>query len=203
MQRLNHWIVSTSRRWWLVGLILLLNYLSFRILFGLEDAFEVITGLPVFDTQNNLTAAALLQQLPLYNGAALTAYLCFAAFDWVFPFVAALFQAVLWALLLRTNRSSIAQRLLQLNLPMWAFVTTIFDYLENISLLAILAVGSTAGGWLADVAIVCKRLKLTGLGLSTAITTGLLAFSVGHWLYRIWRGRQHTDAASASGSKIS
>lgn len=198
MQRLNHWIVRASRNWWLVGLILLMNYLSFRILFGLEDTFEAITGLPVLDTQNNLTASALTAQLPLYQGAALSAYLRFAAFDWVFPFVAALFQAVLWALLLRINRSNIAQRLLNWNLPLWAFVTTGFDYLENISLLSILALGPSRVEWLADVAILCKRLKLAGLTSSFAVTIGVHLFALRYWLVLLWRRRQQARVEAAT-----
>lgn len=199
MQKLNLWLVEWSRRWWIIVSILLMNYLSFRILFGLEDTFERITGIPVFDTQNNLTATTLTQQLPLYEGAARGAYLRFAAFDWVFPFVAALFLAVLWTLLLRITSTARAQQLLAWRLPLWAFVTTGFDYLENISLLAIIAIGSPGTPWIINAAIISKRLKLSGLAFSSAVTLGLTLFALSHWLYRIWRRHQSERAVMASG----
>ena len=73
--RFNDLLIRTSRSPWRFALIAVLNAAAFAALFALEDRFEVITGVPVFDTQNGLTPAALVKQLPLYQGEALTAYL--------------------------------------------------------------------------------------------------------------------------------
>ena len=66
MSRLNALLIRTSRSPWRFALVAALNAGAFAVLFALEDRFEAITGLPVFDTQNYLTPAALEQQLPLY-----------------------------------------------------------------------------------------------------------------------------------------
>jgi cellulose synthase/poly-beta-1,6-N-acetylglucosamine synthase-like glycosyltransferase len=163
-----------------------LNFVSFRVLFTLEDRFEAIAGVPTFDTQNDLTSATLLQQLPRYVGAARAAYGWFAAFDWVFPFIASLFLAVLWAWLLRTNALSIAQRLLQWTMPVWVFAVTLFDWLENISLIAIVYAGVRSAR-VVEAAIVWKQLKLAGLTASAAITVLLVVLALVGLLQRVWR----------------
>jgi len=188
MRTFATWLVAASRRWWIFGSIFVLNFVSFRVLFALEDRFEAIAGEPTFDTQNDLTVAAVLQQLPRYEGAARVAYGWFAAFDWVFPFVASLFLAVLWAWLLRTNTLPIAQRLLRWNMPMWVFAVTLFDWLENVSLLLIVY-GGAPSALLVETALVWKRLKLAGLTASAAITMLLVALAMIGWLYRMWRAR--------------
>jgi hypothetical protein len=194
MRKIKAWIIFASRTWWLFGIIFALNMVSLRVLFALEDRFQVATGLPVFDTQNDLTSITLLQQLPLYQGTARTAYLHFAAFDFVFPFVAASFLAVLWAWLLRSTTWPIADRLLRWNIPLLAFLVTLFDYLENVSLLTIIYAGFTWEG-AVNAAILFKRLKLTGLTLSSTLTGLLMTLAIANWLYRVWQARfQHAKA---------
>lgn len=188
MSKLNSLLIRTSRSPWRFALLAVLNASSFAILFALEDRFEAITGLPVFDTQNGLTPEALLWQLPLYQGEALEAYLTFAAFDFVFPFVAALFLAVTWELLLRVTPWRLTRRLLARGMPLYAFLGTGFDYLENLSLLSVLAM-DTPSGFIVDAAILCKRLKLAALGLSSALTMVLGVFALIALLQRLRRSR--------------
>lgn len=184
MYRVNSWLVRTSRSWWLFLVIVGATFSSLAFLFALENRFEAITGLPVFDTQNDLTPSSLLQQLPRYQGAALEAYLRFAAFDFVFPFVAALFVAVTWALLLRINPSQFVQRLAW-KLPVYAFLGTGFDYLENISLLSVIFLpAETPLGFVVNAAVFFKRLKLATLVLSNVLTVALLVLAAGAWFRR-------------------
>jgi len=138
MMKLNAALIRASRSPWRFAFVAVLNAGAFALLFTLEDRFEATTGLPVFDTQNGLTPEALLRQLPLYQGEALESYLYFAAFDFVFPLTAALFLAVTWALLLRVTPWRLTQRLLAWGLPLYAFLGTGFDYLENLSLLSVI-----------------------------------------------------------------
>lgn len=188
MSRLNAPIIRASRSPWRFALLAVLNALSFAVLFALEDRFEVTTGLPVFDTQNDLTPAALVQQLPLYQGEALEAYLTFAAFDFVFPFVAALFLAVTWALLLRVTPWQLAQRLLAWGLPLYAFLGTGFDYLENLGLLSVLVMDAPSA-FAVDAAVLFKRLKLAALALSSALTGVLGVLALIASLQRVRRSR--------------
>jgi len=183
MRRLTTWLVAASRKWWLFSSIFVLNLVSFRVLFALEDRFEAVAGVPTFDTQNDLTVATLLAQLPRYQGAAQAAYGWFAAFDWIFPFISALFLAVLWAWLLRTNPLSFAQRRLRWNMPVWVFAVTLFDWLENSSLVAIVY-GGVRSARVMEAALVWKQLKLAGLTASAAITVLLVALAGAGWKHR-------------------
>lgn len=155
--------VGISRRWWAVVLVFGLNFAAFSILFALEDQFEALAGVPTFDTQNDLTADLLREQLPLYVGEARAAYERFAAFDFVFPLVAGVFIAVILTLLLRINPLPIAARLLAWNLPLVPLIGTLWDYLENVSLLTILNAGANLTPTMIDAALLFKRLKLIWL----------------------------------------
>ena len=70
MGMLNSWLVAASRRWWLFGRIFVLNVVSLEVLFAVVDRFEAIAGVATFATQNSVTVATLLAQLPRYQGAA-------------------------------------------------------------------------------------------------------------------------------------
>ena len=199
MSRLNALLIRTSRSWWRFAILAALNAGAFVILFALEDRFEAITGLPVFDTQNGLTPELLVQQLPRYQGEALEAYLTFAAFDFVFPLVAALFLAVTWALLLRLTPWRLTQRLLAWGLPLYAFLVTGFDYLENVSLLSVILLDAPSA-LLVDAAILCKRLKLAALGLINALTGVLVVLALSAFLRRVGRsGRGRRPEQGAQG----
>ncbi len=183
MMKLNGLLVRTSCSWWRFAILAALNAGAFVILFALEDRFRAITGLPVFDTQNGLTPELLVQQLPRYQGEALAAYLYFAALDFVFPFVAALFLAVTWALLLR-----VTPWLLAWGLPLYALLGAGFDYLENVGLLSVIFLDAPST-LLVDTVILFKRLKLTALALSGALTGVLVVLALSVFLRRVWRSR--------------
>jgi len=186
--KLNAPLIRASRSPWRFALVAVLNAGAFAVLFALEDRFEAITGLPVFDTQNGLTPEALVQQLPLYQGEALEAYLAFAAFDFVFPLTAALFLAVAWVLLLRVTPWRVTQRLLAWGLPLYAFLGTGFGYLENLNLLNVIFL-DTPSAFAVEAAILFKRLKLTALALSGALTGVLVLVALSASVRRVWRSR--------------
>jgi hypothetical protein len=181
MGKLQELLLGVSRKWrWVVAFVVL-NFASFGILFALEGAFEALTSTPVYDTQNDLTQAQILEQLPLYQGEARDAYLRFAAFDFVFPLVSALFITLIWTLLLRLNRGRIAARLLAWRVPLLPLLITLFDYLENVGLLLVLAAAPSPDPALMEFALAFKRLKLFGLALvgpATIVIAALLAADV-------------------------
>jgi hypothetical protein len=194
MRNITGLMLRISRVWWAFLLVFVLNGLSFTILFGLEDQFEALTGQPVFDTQNDLTTDAVVKQLPLYQGEARDAYWRFWAFDFVFPLVAALFLAVVWAFALRNISWRINERLLRWNVPALAFVATLFDWLENVANFAVLTVGSDP--LFLNAVILFKRLKLVTLTISGAITMVLLVLLIVNVVYRIFRARQQLNASA-------
>lgn len=178
MAWLQNGLLKISRNWILFVVMLVVNFASFTILFALEDQFEALTGMPVYDTQNALTTTQIREQLPLYQGEALNAYLRFAAFDFVFPLVSAVFIAVVCTLLLRLNRLKIAQTLLRWRLPLVVLLITLFDYLENVFLLAVLAAAPAPDTALMNIALVFKQLKLAGLALTGPLVGILVALLI-------------------------
>jgi hypothetical protein len=178
-----------AAHWWALPLTFALNTASLLILFWLEDRFEALSGVPTFDTQNDLTAATLLNQLPRYQGEAASAYAAFSAFDFIFPFVSALFITVLWFLLLRLNKSQLAATLLRVGLPLFPLFTTLADYLENVSLLSILNAGGIPAPALIQMALLFKQTKLTLLSVDAFGTVLLIGFLLGNGVYQ-WVNRQ-------------
>lgn len=177
--------VELTKHWWFLLLMLLGNFASFYTLFALEDQFEALAGVPTFDTQNELSAEQLLEQLPLYEGEALAAYYRFAAFDFVFPLVSAIFLVVLWMLFLRFNDWDFAQKLLDNGFPLLPLLVTAFDYGENLFLLLVL----NGKPEMAAAAIFFKQLKLMGLAATGLISALLLLMLIANRLYRLYRKR--------------
>jgi len=194
MYLLNRLVLTISQKWWALLLVFILNMTAFTVLFSLEDQFETISNVPVFDTQNELTANILIQQLPLYRGDARSAYLRFAAFDFVFPLVAGLFLSVLWALLLRLNTWQGLQRFLLWNLPLFPLVGTAWDWLENVSLLILLNTSPDSNQVWIESALFFKRLKLIWLTIDGAITGLLLTLLLLNGIYRLLQ--RHTNSVA-------
>jgi hypothetical protein len=158
-----------SRSAWWYGLITALTFVSFAVLQGIDRQFARLTGLAVFDTQNNLTPVLLRMQLPYYQGEARALYAYFAGIDMIFPLVAALFLALTWSKLLRRMSQPDLHNRWMKRLPLVAFVPTLFDYLENLSFISIIFLGATAPA-VVEAAVLFKKLKLASLGLCAAIT---------------------------------
>jgi hypothetical protein len=172
-------LLRLSSRWWLVAGLVAMNLAAFQVLFALEAQFEAVSGRPTLDTQNELTAGALREQLPLYSGPAADAYMEFAAFDFVFPLVAGLTVAVLGTVLLRPNPSPRATSAIQLRLPLLLLLGTGFDYLENLAFLALLAGDpGTPSDVLVALALTAKAAKLTMLAVSGAALVALTGWLV-------------------------
>lgn len=177
MQTMTHFLVR-SARWWTVLLMFALNFVNFRLLFWLEEQFVALTGKPVFDTQNNLTKEGILAELPLYINEARTAYLNFAAYDFIFPLIAAFSLAFLWAWLLRNMTWRVGTIVLAWNIPSVPFLATLFDWGENIFLLSVVLTNGASGNGSISAALLFKRLKLTMLTVSGVVSIVLVGLSL-------------------------
>jgi hypothetical protein len=186
--RARDFLIALSCRWWSVALVVALNFAAFRVLFILEERFVAQTGTALFDTQNDLTVSRIIEQLPLYQGDARAAYYAFATFDFLFPLIAGIFLALIWTLLLRWNHHPGAHRLLSAGFPLLILLTTVWDWLENLSLLAIVALPASPPPAAMHAAILFKQLKLTWLFLSGPVTAALLLFLLINALQRGLRG---------------
>lgn len=183
MTRLRRLVQFLSGRWWLVLLVILVNSGSLLVLFWLEERFMALTGQPVIDTQNGITAAGVAEQIVLYSGEARSAYFAFAAFDFVFPFVGALVLAVVMSWLLRHNSTKLAERLLAWNMPLVVFMSTLFDWLENVSIVTTIGFGETAPAGLFTAVVVFKQLKLWTLSIGGGLVGLVFLFTCGVVVY--------------------
>ena len=174
MNLLTYW----SQSWRRVFLVFLLNSVSAAILLALEERFTAVTGLPVFDTQNELTVAMMVEQLPAYQGQALTAYYQFSAFDFWFPLIGGLFFAVVVTWLLRQSRLPLAQRAIERKLPLIFLASTLFDWLENIGFLTVIGQGTAVSELTIRVALLFKQLKLFFLNGSSALLLILIVTTI-------------------------
>jgi hypothetical protein len=157
------------------------------VLFSLEARFTALSGLPTFDTQNDLTAERLLEQLPAYTGEARDAYVIFSAYDFILPLIAGVMVAVLVTLFLRLNTWTIAARLLAWGIPAIFLAATLWDWMENVGLLASIFTDGAAFwvGW----ALLFKQLKLIWLTLSSSAIFAALALLLANAAIR-WAARR-------------
>lgn len=81
-------------------------------------------------------------------------------------------------------------------LPLYAFLGTGFDYLENLSLLGVLFVDAPSA-FAVDAAILFKRLKLAALGMSSALTGVLVVLALIASVWRAWWSRSGAGETSA------
>lgn len=184
MQKLCAQIVSASQRWRNFVFCFALIVIFFVTESTLNQRFKMVTGIFIFDTNATSTPTGLLQELFLYRGAANRFYLAFALFDLIFPILIASFTAMIWALLLRKNSMSIAQRLLGWNLPAWTFLEMLFDWTENISLL-IAVYSAPRLSLIHDIAVLAKQLKWTAFIFSLIVTVLLLLLLLINKLFRL------------------
>lgn len=153
----------------LAGLVML----SMWALFSAEDAFTAVTGLPVLDTQNDLTAPSAAAQIATYDEAARRAYALFAVIDYVFPLAAAVLLAVVAHRLIAVGpRRASGAPLVPPAVALLALLPALADYVENVALTGAVVTGG-APGWIAA-GLAAKAAKLTSL-TGTGVLVGALA----------------------------
>jgi hypothetical protein len=171
-----------TRYFWIVALAFLVNGLALFILFGIEARFEAITGAPVFDTQNELTRAQMMDQLPLYAGSARQIYWGFSAFDFVFPLIGSIFFALFYAYVLR--RLPWTGWLYRKRVYLLVLLVALFDYMENIGFIWTLLSGVPPSTAAMQFALFFKQLKLLSLGASNFVALLLVGAFVAAWILR-------------------
>lgn len=171
-----------TRHFWAIILVFLLNGVALVVLLGAEARFTVLTGLPVFDTQNELTHTQVLEQLPLYEGMARQAYWQFMAFDFVFPLVGGAFFTLLYAFFLRRLPWAWAGWLWSKHLYFVALLMTMFDYLENVGFASTLLSGTPPSAAAIQFALLCKHIKLFSLSVGNVVAGFLLLAFIVAWV---------------------
>ena len=180
LEQLNQLIIRCSFSRWKFGLITLGFFGSLRLLLFIGEKFKTYAnGALPFDLQNSLTSEDVFAQLDNYTEQAFLLYYVFTAIDYAFPLLAGLFQAVIWAYVLRHNLPRWYETGLQRNLFVLLLIPTLFDWLENIALLATILAFPAELHSAADAAVIVKQAKLAATFTAQGATglillTGLL-----------------------------
>ena len=157
--------------------------LSFTLYFA--PAYQAVSGgTKPFDMQSPLGADTLGIQLALLTPESLTAYTRFLAADYVFPPLAALFVALLWAALLNTLRAPGLDRMYAAGFWLVPFLAAGCDLYENALFYRIIAAAPQPLLDTIDTAVAVHRFKLAFLNALVVITAGLLAVAGFAWLRR-------------------
>lgn len=186
-------IERVSASWWRIGLLFIVQGLLLGGLFAIGERYTSVTaGFEPFDFQNDLTVSQLRGQLEAVTAESRQLYALFAAVDFVFPAVGALFFVTLSVKLLQVINSRWADAVLQRRLWLLLAFTAVWDWLENIAFLVLIfGTGRSVPAWAAW-AIRFKQLKLGFLSgaqwlLGALAISALLAWGVRRWQRRAGR----------------
>lgn len=157
-------------------------------LMQISTAFASVSGgHEPFDMQNTLTAPAIEAQLSAYTSASFSTYWKFTAVDFIFPFAGGLFTASILAFAIRSLFPTLYATLTSKNLLPLFMLPTLFDWLENISVISVLLRYPQNTPALTSAILLFKSLKLTTLTLSQ-VAVSLLLLGVGiQWLIKLFR----------------
>jgi hypothetical protein len=185
LSRLQDFVVSISRTWWLYLTVFALFAGSLRALTIIGARFpEFAAGAEPFDLQHFLQASEVYPQLAGYTAQARELYYAFTLIDFAFPFFAGLFVAATIAFALRSSVPRFYQMLVTRKLLLLPMLTTGFDWLENLTIISLIGLYPTTVGWLAVLLVVAKKFKLVGVLLGYVSMLVSLLIAASFWLFR-------------------
>jgi len=189
LSKLNGFIVGCSESWWKFLLIFLGQTGSFQILKRITDQFPAVTAGDVpFDMQNSLSAEQIFAQLDGYSEAAFDLYQLFQLTDYFFPLFAGLLLATVCAFSLRIASPGFYATAISRNLFVLLLVPTVFDWLENLSLLRVVSAWPNQAELAATLAVAAKMGKLGTMSIAFLVTGVLLFWAIGKWAYNKTQG---------------
>jgi hypothetical protein len=185
LQQLNQLIIRCSFSLWKFVSITLGFFGCLQLLLFIGEKFKpYANGAVPFDLQNSLTSQEIFAQLANYAEQAFPLYYVFTAIDYAFPLLAGLFLAVIWAYVLRHNLPRWYEIALQRNLFVLLLIPTLFDWLENMTLLATIIAFPYELSSAADAAVVVKQAKLATTYTAQGATALILTIGLLLWMKR-------------------
>lgn len=185
MNALNSVIIRISKSGWLYVFVFAGFFGTLQALLRIGQRFpELAADAVPFDLQNRLTVEQIFTQLAGYTEEAFQLYYVFTAIDFFFPLFAGLFLGATVAFLLRHSLPRWYAIAEQKNLFVLFLLATLFDWLENITLLSVMAGYPNELSTIATLAVAAKIGKLTFVLLFQGLTVLLLIFCAGLWLAR-------------------
>ena len=183
MKALNNLVIQVSHSAGLFIFSVILAFGSlFIVFFNINAVFEPIVGAQLFDFQNDLTAAQVFEQLPNYNDAAIDLYYAFVFIDFLFPVFASLTLGAASAFAIRFLSSHWYDKLNGLNAFAIYFVPAMFDWIENISAIAVINAYPTEFTLAAGLLVIAKKGKLTTVMAMQLISWTILLVALLKWI---------------------
>jgi len=175
MRSLNNLVVRVSKSGWLFVFSAVFAFGSLGLVFfNINDVFREIVGAQLFDFQNDLTVAAIFEQLPSYSPAARKLYYAFIFVDYFFPFFAGLVLAAAGAFALRHLSTKWYEIIDTRNLFSVFFIATVFDWLENTFALIVINAYPDELTTMATFLVLAKKGKLMSVMIMQGIVWILL-----------------------------
>ena len=185
MNALNSVIIRISKSGWLYVFVFAGFFGTLQALLRIGERFpKLAAGAVPFDLQNQLRVEQIFTQLAGYTEEAFQLYYVFTAIDYFFPLFAGLFLGATAAFLLRHSLPRWYAIAEEKNLFVLFLLATLFDWLENITLLSVMAGYPNELSSIATLAVAAKMGKLAFVFLFQGLVLLLLVFSAGKWLAR-------------------
>lgn len=179
---INRFIVDCSQSWWKVLLLFVGQTATMQVLMAIEAGFPAITNGDVpFDMQNSLRAEQVFKQLAGYSQQAFSDYYLFQLVDFAFPLLAGLFLASVCAFALRHAIPTWYQIATAKNLFALLLLATVFDYLENLNFLWVMASWPEKAELAAQLGVLAKQGKLACMFTGFALTGLFLLIALLRW----------------------
>jgi hypothetical protein len=179
---------ATGRNLTIVFVALATVGASFGVYF--TPAYQSVSGgLVPFDMQFPLTSEVIGIQLALLTPDSPASYTRFMIADTVFPPLAGLCSAILWAWLLNLIGWRWLDALYGAGLWLLPFLAAACDLTENVLFHRIVAAAPRALPETIDTAVAVHGAKLRFLSATLAISAALLVIGAGTWLRRKARAR--------------
>jgi hypothetical protein len=160
-----------------------------RILTSITEEFPGATAGDVpFDMQNTLHSGQIFSQLEGYTDRAFDLYMRFQAVDYFFPLFAGLLLATICAFSLRMASPRLYAVAAEKNLFVLLLIPTVFDWLENLSLLYVVNAWPNQAEIAANLAVAAKMVKLGSTGTAFLVTLVLLLWGTSQWIRRRVQG---------------
>ena len=183
LDRLQAFAIRISRSWWLYLTVLGLFIGSLQALTRIGALFPAYAaGAIPFDLQNGLLPEQVYAQLANYSDSARQLYYAFTLIDYAFPFFAGLFMTATVAFALRNSRPKLYDALVARRLLLVLMIATAFDWLENVTAVAAIALYPMEISWLPGLLVLAKKCKLAFMVVSNAAMFAALLYAAGHWL---------------------
>jgi len=179
LESLNQFIVRCSFSVWKFVMLVAGFAGTLRVMQLIGERFKEYSGgsLP-FDLQNSLNSEQVYAQLANYTDYANTLYYIFSAIDFFFPLLAGLMLATICAFVLRHSAPQFYESALQRNLFPILLIPTLFDWLENLTLLATIITWPESPDSAITAAVLAKQVKLGTTALATGATVLVILYGM-------------------------